>query len=83
MACGTPVLTSNVSALPETAGEAAILVDPSSTEEIARGIRDLIGSAELRDRLRAAGLARAHSFSWRRTAEGTLAVYARVLGRRP
>jgi glycosyltransferase involved in cell wall biosynthesis len=83
MACGTPVLTSNVSALPETAGEAAILVDPSSTEEIARGIRDLIGSAELRDRLRAAGLARARSFSWRRTAEGTLAVYARVLGRRP
>jgi len=75
MACGTPVLTSNVSALPETAGDAAILVDPLSTEAIARGLRALLKDAALRARLAGAGLARARSFSWRRAAGETIAVY--------
>ncbi len=75
MACGTPVVTSSVSALPETAGEAAILVDPLSTEAIARCLHDVLTGADLRVRMREAGLARARSFSWRRTAEGTLEVY--------
>ncbi len=79
MACGTPVLTSNVSALPETAGDAALLVDPRSTEEIARGIRSLLGDDRLRERLRRAGLERAGRFSWRRTAEATLRVYRLAL----
>ncbi|HZE89045.1 MAG TPA: glycosyltransferase family 1 protein, partial [Verrucomicrobiae bacterium] len=81
MACGTPVLTSDVSALPETAGGAALLVDPSSTEAIARGISDLIASASLREALREKGLARARDFSWRRTALATLDVYRSALGR--
>jgi len=79
MACGTPVLTSGGSALKETAGDAALLVDPLKTEEIARGIRSILSDGALRARLREAGLARARSFSWRRTAEGTLAVYRRAL----
>jgi glycosyltransferase involved in cell wall biosynthesis len=79
MACGTPVLTSNVSALPETAGDAALLVDPFSIPEIARALRAILTEPDLRVRLREAGLARARGFSWRRTAEGTLAVYRSVL----
>src|SRR5262245_4877065 len=83
MACGTPVVTSNVSALPETAGDAALLVDPLSTGEIAKALRSIMTEPDLRARLREAGLARASGFSWRRAAEGTLAVYRSVLGERP
>jgi len=79
MACGTPVLTSNVSALPETAGGAAFLVDPASTEEIATGLRALLEDPALRERLSEAGLARAAAFSWRRTAEGTIAAYRKAM----
>jgi len=68
MACGTPVLTSNVSALPATAGGAALLVDPRDEEAITAGIERLITDPALRETLRAAGLARAKAFSWRRTA---------------
>lgn len=71
MACGTPVLTSNVSALPETAGDAALLVDPSDLEAIAEGMVRLLADAPLKDRLRASGLARAKTFSWKQTAVGT------------
>jgi len=73
MACGAPVLTSDVSALPETAGDAALLVDPHDTEAVAHGMERLLTDGTLRDELRVAGLARATMFSWedaaRRTAE--------------
>ncbi|MFL5735843.1 MAG: glycosyltransferase family 4 protein [Actinomycetota bacterium] len=71
MAAGTPVLTSDRSSLPEVAGDAALLVDPSSEEEIARGIERLLTDSELRTRLREAGLERARSFTWDRTARET------------
>jgi glycosyltransferase involved in cell wall biosynthesis len=74
MACGTPVLTSNVAALIETAGDAALLVDPSSPEAIADGMRRLLGDEELRDTLRARGLARAATFTWGETARRTAGV---------
>jgi glycosyltransferase involved in cell wall biosynthesis len=74
MACGTPVLTSSVSALPEVAGDAAVLVDPERVEAIAEGIEGLLRDEGLRDRLRTAGLARAARYSWDRTARSTAAV---------
>ncbi len=74
MACGTPVLTSNVSSLPELVGDAAVLVDPNDVEAIADGLHRLLCDQALHDRLRAAGLARAAEFDWTRTARATAAV---------
>lgn len=80
MACGTPVLTSNVSALPDTAGDAALLVDPRSPEDIADGMEQLLTDAALGERLRAAGTARAAGFSWDETARLTADVLRRANG---
>lgn len=79
MACGTPVLTSDVSSLPEVAGDAALLVNPESEEAIAEGLKQLSRDDVLRARLTAAGLQRASEFTWARTAEMTLKVYERVV----
>lgn len=79
MRCGTPVLTSTTSSLPEVAGEAALLVDPRSEEELAEGLRRLADDAQLRVRLAAAGLERAESFTWERTAAATKRVYQELL----
>ena len=75
MACGTPVVCSNTSSLPEVVGDAALLVDPRSDGDLAAALRSLLDDEELRARLRAAGPARARLFSWERTARETLAVY--------
>ena len=84
MARGVPVAASRASAIPEVAGDAALLFDPDSTEEIAGAIRSLIGDEELRARLADAGRDRAAQFSWERTARGTLETYRRALeGRSP
>jgi glycosyltransferase involved in cell wall biosynthesis len=80
-ACGTPVLTSDTSSLPEAAGGAALLVDPHSVEEIAAGLIRILGDQTLRNDLRERGLAHARRFSWSRTAEQTIEVYRRALGR--
>jgi exopolysaccharide biosynthesis WecB/TagA/CpsF family protein len=69
MACGTPVLTSNTSSLPEVAGHAAILVDPTSEQQIADGMRLLLTQPALRAALRERGLAQAQHFTWERTAD--------------
>ncbi len=76
MACGVPVVTSNVSSMPEVAGDAALLVDPRDTEGLATAIARALRDGALRDRLRAAGIARARRFSWEATARRTLDVYA-------
>lgn len=81
MAMGTPVLTSDVSSLPDVAGDAALLVDPTDEGAIGAGISALAADTILRARLRDAGRARAAQFSWRRTAELTRAVYQSVLAR--
>ncbi|MGH2662226.1 MAG: glycosyltransferase family 4 protein [Actinomycetota bacterium] len=78
MACGTPVLTSNVSSLPEIAGDAALLVDPRDEESIAGGIRRVVEDGDLRSRLRERGLARAQSFRWEETARRTAEVLRRA-----
>ena len=72
MACGTPVVTSRNTALAELAGEAAVLVDPLDVEAIAGGIEE---AARRREELRAAGLDRAHSFTWAAAAHATAEVY--------
>ncbi|NJK79434.1 MAG: glycosyltransferase family 4 protein [Chloroflexaceae bacterium] len=74
MACGTPVLTSTISSLPEVAGEAALLVDPLSTDVIAGGLARLLNDAALRDTLRDKGLLHAARFTWARCAAETLRV---------
>jgi alpha-1,3-rhamnosyl/mannosyltransferase len=76
MASGTPVVAANAGALPEVAGDAAILVEPGDAAAIADGIRRALTE---RERLVAAGLERARSFSWAETARRTLAVYRELL----
>jgi len=82
MACGTPVVASNTSSLPEVLGEAALLVDPLDVEALAEAMARALLQPALRERLRQAGLARAACFSWRRMAEQTMAVYHLVGGNR-
>jgi glycosyltransferase involved in cell wall biosynthesis len=76
MACGTPVVCSSLTALPEVAGEAAEFVDPFSIEAIADGLGNLLGDERRRDKLRLAGLAQARKFSWPEAAEATWRVLA-------
>lgn len=83
MACGVPALTSNVSATAEVAGDAALLVDPLSVDEIREGVRTLLTDAELRQELSQRGLARAAQFSWRRAADETHGVYERARSEEP
>ncbi|MBI5284279.1 MAG: glycosyltransferase family 4 protein [Chloroflexi bacterium] len=78
MAGGVPVVTSNISATAEVAGDAALLVDPLSVDAIAGGLRHLLTDGELRADFARRGLDRAAEFSWRRAADETHAVYVRV-----
>ncbi len=80
MANETPVVTSNLSSLPEVAGDAALLVDPYDVASIADGIRRAVTDEPLRQQLIAKGRTRAREFSWARAAADTLAVYREVLG---
>lgn len=75
MAAGVPVVTSNVSSMPEIAGDAAVLVDPSSTEQIAEAIRSVLSNTTLAQRMRDAGKLRAAKFSWKETARLTYVAY--------
>lgn len=77
MACGTPVLTSTTSSLPEVAGDAALLVPPHDTAALAEALAQLVSDAALRDSLRERGTEWAKQFTWKRCAEQTRAV---VLG---
>jgi glycosyltransferase involved in cell wall biosynthesis len=80
MACGCPVVTSDTSAMPETAGGAAVLSDPKDPASIARAIAE--AAAQDRDRLRDGGLRRARQFTWEATGSSTLDVYREVAERR-
>ncbi len=75
MACGTPVITSNVSSLPEVVDNAAILVDPFNVEAISKSILKLQKDSQYRQQLIEKGLARAKFFSWLKTAEQVARVY--------
>jgi glycosyltransferase involved in cell wall biosynthesis len=81
LACGTPVVCSNTSSLPEIAGDAAAFFDPSDGDAIGDALRRVLANASLREELRAKGLVQAALFSWERTAQQTLAIYHACLGR--
>jgi glycosyltransferase involved in cell wall biosynthesis len=80
MACGTPVITSNVSSLPEVAGDAALLVDPYDVDAIETALHEMIEDETLRVQMKERGLQRAKRYVWRQTAEQTLLVYQTILG---
>jgi glycosyltransferase involved in cell wall biosynthesis len=78
MACGTPVVTSNVTSLPEIAGGAAVVIDPANTQELIAAMMRVLTNEALAEELRQKGLARAGRFTWDETARQTLQVYKRV-----
>jgi glycosyltransferase involved in cell wall biosynthesis len=71
MACGTPVITANIAALPEVAGDATLLINPENVAEITAAMQAILTDAPLRSRLRQAGIARASQFSWSKTGKLT------------
>ncbi len=79
MACGTPVITSNISSLPEVAGDAAILVEPNNIEEIAGAMKMLANDGGERSRLRHLGFIRASQFSWEKTGKATVEIIEKYL----
>ena len=79
MASGTPVITSNLSSLPEVAGDAAMLIDPYETDAIAGAMRRVMMDDRLRDDMRERGLARAREFSWGRSIRRVKQIYDEVL----
>jgi glycosyltransferase involved in cell wall biosynthesis len=78
MACGTPVISSDVSSLPEVVGDAGLLVDPGERDELADAIRKVLMDHELRLAMGKAGLLRASEFTWSRAAARTVEVYQRT-----
>jgi len=79
MACGTPVITSNLSSLPEVAGDAAILVDPYNQAEITSAMQQIVTDRNARTQMRSAGLSRASQFSWTKTGQATSEILRRFL----
>jgi glycosyltransferase involved in cell wall biosynthesis len=80
MACGTPVITSNVTSLPEVARGAARLVDPLKVSQITAAMSQLVEDASERARLRRLGFMRAAEYCWEASAGRTLALYEEVIG---
>src|SRR6266516_1268290 len=78
MTCGTPVITSNTSLLTEVAGDAAVLIDPHNTGQIARAMLQVLESEQLREELRQKGFARAQHFTWPKAASKMLSVYQQL-----
>jgi glycosyltransferase involved in cell wall biosynthesis len=79
MACGTPVITSNVSSLPEVMGDAALLIDPYEPDAIADAMRRVLTDERLRQDLKARGLRRVAEFSWERSVARVREIYEQVL----
>lgn len=80
MACGTPVVTSKTSSMPEVAGDAAVLVEPTDADELVFSMRQLLENGAKRAELAVKGFERAKMFSWEKCARETIAVYRRVAG---
>ncbi len=81
MACGTPVVTTNVASLPEVAGDAALLVSPDDESQLLEAMRRALSEVSLRQEMVTKGLAHAADFTWARTARQTLDTYDRALGK--
>ena len=82
MSRGLPILTSNISALPEVSGDAALLVDPADVSSIAAGLCRLIGDQSLREQLTQRGLSRCREFTWDKAVEDTWKIYGELLNGR-
>lgn len=82
MACGTPVITSNTSSMPEVAGDAALLIDPYKSEEIASALSKITYNHEFRRKQIEKGFSQAEIFNWKRTAEQTRDIYISTVGNR-
>ena len=80
MACGTPVIASNIASVPEVVGDAGALVDPKDTEEMSRAIQGLVGNPTLRQDLARRGIARSKRFTLEATAGRILEIVERVGG---
>ena len=81
MACGTPVITSNTTSLPEVVGDAALLVDPSDADQLCEAMSIILSHHSLREVLSRRGLERAAQFSWERCADQTVEVYRLAAGK--
>lgn len=79
MSCGTPVITSNLSSMPEVGGEAAVYVDPLDTDDIRNNLKNVMKDRKLRDELIKKGFEQARKFSWKKTANETAQVYRRLV----
>jgi glycosyltransferase involved in cell wall biosynthesis len=79
MASGTPVITSNISSMPEVAGEAALLVDPKDTDQIKKAVAEVMNDQNLRNQLIKKGLKNAQKFSWDKCAKETATSYKSLL----
>jgi glycosyltransferase involved in cell wall biosynthesis len=78
MSMGIPVITSNVSSMPEVAGDAAVLVNPNKITEIEKAMAKVLGNKRLRDRMSKAGLVQAKNFTWNKVAKETIDLYREV-----
>ncbi|HID87276.1 MAG TPA: glycosyltransferase family 1 protein, partial [Anaerolineae bacterium] len=81
MACGTPVITSNASSLPEVVGEAGIMVEPRDVRALAEAMERALTDTSLRAGMKAKGLEQAGRFTWEKAAQATMAVYRDVVAR--
>ena len=79
MQCGTPVVTSRTSSLPEVVGDAAMTVDPTDEDALAQALMDVLQRTELAETLRRRGVERARAFTWRRTVDETVDAYRTML----
>jgi glycosyltransferase involved in cell wall biosynthesis len=79
MACGTPVITSNRSSLPEVAGDAALLVNPESESELMEALMRLLEDQQMREEYSWRSLQRSKQFSWETSAQETLKIYRKVM----
>ncbi len=78
MQCGTPVISSNATSLPEVAGEAAILINPYDKDELSQAMLNLLSDENLRNELTQKGLERAKQFSWSKCAQETVEIYQKI-----
>lgn len=82
MQCGTPVISSNSTSLPEIVGDAGILVNPKDQDQLCQSMLNVLQNTQLRDLLRHKGIKRAKQFSWQKCANETLDIYKTILGNR-
>ena len=75
MQCGTPVITSNTSSLPEVIGDAGIMIDPTQEDELCHALLNIVNDSNLRKTLSTKGLERSSQFSWAKCAEETANIY--------